>query len=135
MTTTDTDWLAVARKAAGDTLAAIAALETVPTVGAAPKVELPVEPGIYLDADGDPWKLDTDGDWYFGGDYHSEAEANGSAPFTRLAPEADTAKKIATALRNRSNGFAGGCETVAPIGNGVIVKAADWIEAEFGVTS
>lgn len=93
--------------------------------------ELPTEPGVYTDRVGDAWRL-TSGRWWYG-DFKSDDVAD-FAPFTRLLPEAETAKRIAVELRNRSNGFAGGCHTVAPIGNAAIEKAVEWIMAEFGVS-
>lgn len=95
--------------------------------------ELPTETGAYFDKYGsDVWTITAAHGLQCVTSISSRPEKY--APFTRLLPEAETAKRIAIELRNRANGFAGGCHTVAPIGNAAVEKAVDWIVAEFGVS-
>ena len=104
--TDNTDWLAVVRKAAEDTLAAVAVLETVPVVGAHEAAKRPTVPGVYqIDApqaiksewgyDGhEIYMLNASGNWV---DVGWGAPDHGAA-LTRLAPAAETAEKISAYL-------------------------------------
>lgn len=60
---------------------------------AAAVVVLPTEDGLYLDADGDPWRLMDDRWLYLPGRTLSR-QAFSYAPFTRLEPVSETAKKV-----------------------------------------
>lgn len=93
---TDIDWLAVARKAAEDTLAAIDSL-TPPT--AVKEVELPTETGYYLDSHGGFMRVlnNSHGDpefWANGETFVPETMRRTVAPYTRLEPVPVTAKKV-----------------------------------------
>lgn len=50
--------------------------------------ELPNEPGVYLDRDGDLWELADSGEWPWqhGGASYPDQDAAEYAPFTRLVP-------------------------------------------------
>ena len=55
-----------------------------------PKIELPTEPGIYLDREERVWELDDNKDLVMGNyDYHNDLapDPEDHAPFTRLVPE------------------------------------------------
>jgi hypothetical protein len=73
-------------------------------VAAPPKPELPTEPGHYLDHMRDLWTLDRDGVWAC---YSSPDDSDRPAmyaPFVRLAPEAETAKRFVLAYNAYSSG-------------------------------
>jgi hypothetical protein len=66
---------------------------------AKPAVVLPTEPGWYLDKDDDAWELlpespDNELRWRYNNQYKDDSIAALLAPFTRLAPVAETAQKI-----------------------------------------
>lgn len=94
-------------------------------VPASPKVELPTEPGYYLDRMSRCWSLEqtpfeVDNVWRFGGQSYVRNAAE-FAPFTRLESRADTAKAVLEFILNRP----------AYESTGTSVDAA---AAEFGVT-
>jgi hypothetical protein len=62
-------------------------------VEAPPAVVLPTEPGWYLDKDYCVWKLESDG-WYFDSERVQYNSARLDAPFERLEPVPETAKKV-----------------------------------------
>lgn len=73
-------------------------------VPAKPAVELPNEPGWYLDNKGDVWELQKETvnyvrRWFFNGEYQTEFDAIGCTPFTKLEPVAATAKKVLDQFR------------------------------------
>lgn len=59
-----------------------------------PKVELPTDPGLYSDKDGDAWRLDRHGDWELLENDWGVRKAEDYAPFTRLESRADTARAV-----------------------------------------
>jgi len=68
-------------------------------IEAPPVPELPIEPGYYADRKNDVWNLATDGYWYDGSysngfPYLDVVVLKSLAPFTRLTPETETAKKV-----------------------------------------
>lgn len=87
---------------------------------AAPKVELPTEPGIYADRFGESATLHESGRWFshHDGSYTSEmndAELRAFAPFTRLEPVPVTAKKVLDEVRKFAwaDGYMSQLEAVA----------------------
>lgn len=95
---------------------------------------LPTEPGFYLDGQGDVWRLTTSGNWSCPTAPSEDGHAKTYAPFTRLEPVADTAKKVLDAVREevqdcdhrQCNGLFTRDHLRALVQN---------LEAEFGVTS
>ena len=63
-----------------------------------PPVALPTEPGYYIAKSRLPWMLEVNAhgeiEWFFGGSFKATNFAAEFAPFTRLEPVADTAKKV-----------------------------------------
>ena len=98
-------------------------------------MELPSEPGYYLDKEGDAWVLQENGklknlDAYRTGDaMSSEAGAQMWAPFTRLESRADTAKAVLTRLAEIDSTNIIGGRTCSAIRETIKV-----LESEFGVT-
>ena len=92
---------------------------------AAAVVVLPTEPGIYQDNGGDPWEL-TDFGWVFGDQVMSPDKF---APFTRLEPVSETAKKVLTAL----NDFAHPVTSQTFPGRVIYNDGWDAVAAEFGL--
>jgi hypothetical protein len=71
--------------------------------------DLPTEPGMYLDAEDDLWRLGADGRWAYEGTSFSSEDATKFAPFTRLVPETELAeqrKRIVDALRREGRPLA-----------------------------
>ena len=69
---------------------------------------LPTEPGVYLDKWGDTWQLSEETSafaerWFLGSDFMTHNVARGYAPFTKLEPVPDTAKKVLDAVRERTS--------------------------------
>lgn len=105
---------------------------------AAPKVVLPSEPGHYLDKDSDVWALTTNGhgdpEWHLLGGFVRLEKVVGYAPFTKLEPVSETAKKVLDAVRHnaeksRSHEFNG-----KPVYD-ITEVDLEGIGEEFGVTS
>ncbi len=71
---------------------------------AKPKIELPTEPGWYLDGEGDAWTLKLESGsykrWFYEDIFRTETEARRYAPFTRLEPVPVTAKRVLDRLAN-----------------------------------
>lgn len=55
---------------------------------------LPTEPGWYTDCRDDIWRVSPTGAWTYSDTWRSASEAATYAPFTRLEPVAETAKKV-----------------------------------------
>jgi len=58
-----------------------------------PEPELPTDNGAYYDRHGRPWSL-VDGAWYYGGKRWAPTDITDYAPFTRLEPVQETAKRV-----------------------------------------
>jgi hypothetical protein len=87
-----------------------------------PKVQLPTEPGHYLDRTGDHWRLFQTGDWRFPSDDRYDNRAIQFAPFTLLRPVAEVAAEVLAEVRAATNATAG-CETREAL-DGVAAKWA-----------
>jgi hypothetical protein len=77
---------------------------------AKPAVVLPTEPGWYLDKRNNPWELqaetaDYEQRWFIDGQFQTHTTAAMLAPFTRLAPVAETAQKIIDRIDYPQTGF------------------------------
>jgi hypothetical protein len=70
-----------------------------------PKVVLPTEPGLYLDKDGEPWRLSDHGLWRYLLEVEGDLDVypENYAPFTRLEPRADVAKAVLEAVRETAD--------------------------------
>ena len=67
------------------------------SVPAKPAVELPTEPGVYLDVDNEVWRLSVFKEWVYLEGHHEDPKQ--FAPLTKLEPVAVTAKKVLTMYR------------------------------------
>ena len=95
---------------------------------------LPTEPGVYLDKWGDTWQLSEETRafaerWFLGSDFMTHNVARGYAPFTKLEPVPDTAKKVIDLLETVGADL--GNQPRYTVGYGL----ADLLREEFGVTS
>jgi len=85
------------------------------------KPKLPTEWGAYTDCDGDMWVLDRNGLWIDFSSGEQVLDPVRYAPFSKLEPASDTAKKVLDALRERV------------VFGTVVPSDLDQIAAEFGV--
>ena len=95
---------------------------------------LPTEPGVYLDKWRDTWQLSEETSafaerWFLGSDFMTHNVARGYAPFTKLEPVPDTAKKVIDLLETVGADL--GNQPRYTVGYGL----ADLLREEFGVTS
>jgi hypothetical protein len=90
-----------------------------------PAVVLPIEPGHYLDKDGTAWRITAR--FPFRVDLHAR-----HAPFTRLEPVSETAKKVLDRVLAVTEAVAG-CPTVSPNMHRVVDEVVKRLRAEFGV--
>lgn len=86
--------------------------------------ELPTVPGFYADKERDLWILNNAGEWECVATPFLDGNPRAFAPFTRLLPEAETARRIIERI-----------DTMRSMGDdGTLTNLRSMIVAEFGVT-
>jgi len=99
---------------------------------AAPKVVLPSEPGHYIDHESDLWTVTTNGrgdpEWHHLGNFVPLDQLPRYAPFTKLEPVSETAKKVLDIVRKNQWANLNGEHVLSAL-------VLDSIAADFGVAS
>jgi hypothetical protein len=103
-----------------------------------PPVVLPTEPGVYLDIEGDIWEIRQGSHTLLcpSAAHSTHFKPADYAPFTKLEPVADTAKRVAVALNEKiASEIEKRPQWYTKGTAGTIGQWATDLAAEFGVTS